>query len=346
MLRSCYRTKMKFTTDPAEVPTPVRWYFVDDTPNVRWLPYYTQFGSANWATHKMLGDYDPPGEVSPYMGDRPWYNGARPFPPGGSLLPCGDEASWENGVTYPWTPLLRNAAGTPLCCLAKPPSRLSASVSLSSTVFQNPACWPCPHPLPQKLSASPSGWNPAWTTPAVNLNQPFILKRVTTTTPCFWTARVFKNVVENLTGTFQPVDVLVSAFTQLIAGHWIWGWDVQLVQHNPPFALKVEWGGSGPLSADCCTLTPVPFRGTIPGGIPPMGPISLTCAGGPDYSIAGSLGKKAGISSPAFYHPSGPVLVSLGKTVGMSSAVSYAPAFAFSGVLNKTVGVSSLVTYP
>lgn len=373
-LRSCYRTLVRMSPDPAAPLVEIQWYFIDDAAHPRALPYYTRFASGNWAADKTCPQAWPGvGEDSPFPKDRPYLKGVRPFPPGGGALPCGTEAQWGGNITWPWTPIAVNPNGTPICCLAKPRGVLSARSSLTSVVFQNPPCWPCPHPLPKKLSATPSGWNPAWTIPAVNLNQPFILKRITTTTPCFWTARIFKSVVEQLTGTFQLVDVLVSAFTQFIAGHWIWGWDIQLVQHNSPFLVLVTWGGFGPLSADCCTLTSVPFQGTSPGGMPPMGPIGLMCAGGPDTTVSDRLSGMGSLSSVIHYRPavlfdrlagigSLDSIVSYFKPAGhynvtdtltgigsLDSAISYfkpPPNYSFADGLPSLGSISSVITYP
>lgn len=95
---------MRFSTDPAAPLVDVTWYFVDDSPPIPAvpLPFYTVFGSGNWAINKAQPEYDGLGEAYTDPGLRRWSNGHRPEPFPRVGYPCGTADQWENGVAYPW----------------------------------------------------------------------------------------------------------------------------------------------------------------------------------------------------------------------------------------------------
>jgi hypothetical protein len=50
LLRSCYRTQMRFFSEDGNNLVPVRWYFC--APEAEPLPFPTRFNSANWDSQK------------------------------------------------------------------------------------------------------------------------------------------------------------------------------------------------------------------------------------------------------------------------------------------------------
>lgn len=113
MVRSCYRTKMRFFTD-SNLETGVVWYF--SSPLAKPLPFPTRFGSGNWASEKdgWTGTGEVPGLP------RPWRDGSMP----GFLLGekfCGEESALREGVPISEFALRpQTIAGAPVCCVGLP----------------------------------------------------------------------------------------------------------------------------------------------------------------------------------------------------------------------------------
>lgn len=94
MIRSCYRTKMRFYPDRLDVETPVEWFFVDAaTP---WLKANNVFTSRNW----IDGTEDWPllGEVQGEA--RPWRDGSRVPAPLLHAALCGPADAFVSGVPF------------------------------------------------------------------------------------------------------------------------------------------------------------------------------------------------------------------------------------------------------
>jgi len=76
MLRSCYRTRMRFNTADPSDGYPVRWYFVDPPEGAGPLPVPSVFSSRNWRTYH--GAETDLGEVAGAY--RQWVNGSNFVP--------------------------------------------------------------------------------------------------------------------------------------------------------------------------------------------------------------------------------------------------------------------------
>jgi len=116
MLRSCYRTQMRFYPNRPDVLTDVVWSRVPDgTP---FVPFFNPFGSAIWDDpHEALDT--SLGEV--WQTPISWYNG-RPVATWPAAMPCGSAADWADGITYPPSPLQPIPPGyVPTCCTSTPP---------------------------------------------------------------------------------------------------------------------------------------------------------------------------------------------------------------------------------
>jgi hypothetical protein len=124
---------MRFSTDPAAPLVPIQWYFVDDIPLNRPqplpMPFYSAFGSGNWAEFKDgLYWFDGVGESTPDPAFRPWIPGNRPLWAvglDGRHGPCGTPDQWVNGVPWPWTPL----PPSPTCCQQVPEGAFALAFS-------------------------------------------------------------------------------------------------------------------------------------------------------------------------------------------------------------------------
>lgn len=110
VLRSCYRTEMKFWSN-SDVAIPVRWYWCK--PGAKVFPGHHRFGSGNWASKRE--NWPGVGEV---LGvPRPWDRG-EPLPLVTGQQQCGSLETFENGALFDGiehTP--RTNQGVPLCCL-------------------------------------------------------------------------------------------------------------------------------------------------------------------------------------------------------------------------------------
>lgn len=111
MIRSAYRTKMRFFSDSDE-ETPVEWYFA--APNAAALGLPTLFGSRAW-------EYTT--ELPPAVGEqnaRSWRGGLPPGTVGRGGL-CGSADQWANGALAS-DPLPATWPGTslPVCCTPSP----------------------------------------------------------------------------------------------------------------------------------------------------------------------------------------------------------------------------------
>lgn len=116
LLRSCYKTKMRFFRDTEDL-TNVEWYFVpDDSPLIGVV---TPFCSTNWCQEP--GPPDGIGEV-PF--DRAYSNG-NGNPGGQSGRRCGSPEVWLRGLSLPPpVPVVLDSAGRLACCLPRMPEVL------------------------------------------------------------------------------------------------------------------------------------------------------------------------------------------------------------------------------
>jgi hypothetical protein len=109
LLRSCYKTKMRFYRDDPTRLTKVRWFW--SPPGAGWYPHRHNFSSLNYT------DNPPPagslGEI--YGAGRPWYSGMVPGHYLGDHF-CGTPDQFENGALSTDDPLPVDRNGEPLCC--------------------------------------------------------------------------------------------------------------------------------------------------------------------------------------------------------------------------------------
>jgi len=114
LIRSAYRTKMRFYPDRPDIQTPVRWYFT--LPGAKPFPGFTVFGSFNWMESK---------NAWPLLGEvigapRPWSNGQAPGGQTGTSF-VGTLDNFVNGVPYPFPFLLpRLLNGVPVSLKPQP----------------------------------------------------------------------------------------------------------------------------------------------------------------------------------------------------------------------------------
>jgi hypothetical protein len=110
LLRSCYRTKMRFFSD-SDIETEVVWYFTE--PGAQVLPFYTRFASGNWATERV--EWPGVGEV--LFAPRPYSKGENPGRYFGERY-CGSPQHFAAGQPLPPArPVPVTRSGEPLCCL-------------------------------------------------------------------------------------------------------------------------------------------------------------------------------------------------------------------------------------
>lgn len=110
LVRSCYKTKMRFFRDRPDIETEVEWFFTE--PGAKFLPFRTAFNSANWWADKTIAPLL--GEISGAA--RPWRSGQPPAPYAGQS-PCGSAEQFLHGDAVPPSPPVeRLANGMPVCC--------------------------------------------------------------------------------------------------------------------------------------------------------------------------------------------------------------------------------------
>lgn len=111
VLRSCYRSRMRFDRNRPDLLVEVEWYF--SPPGAKVCPYPTAFGSRNYTDVKELPDLSL-GEVE--VTTR-WVSGLCPPAVTGQFF-CGDPAAAAVGVDLTGGPLepLDPFDGVPLCC--------------------------------------------------------------------------------------------------------------------------------------------------------------------------------------------------------------------------------------
>jgi len=108
MLRSCYKTLMRFPSGGGYVEIPVRWFFADDLP---WFVGKTPYASINYRGIKELPEQ---GEGEVVGATRQWVNGANPNPDcckrpkqfggmiAGGITPHWLDYGWEGGAGIEW----------------------------------------------------------------------------------------------------------------------------------------------------------------------------------------------------------------------------------------------------
>lgn len=95
LIRSCYKTRMRFSNDPEDQGSLVQWYWTE--PGAGRLPYPTGYDSRTW-------EYNEPwtwpvhGEI--LGGPRTFASGTRPTPAPATArpFPCGSPAQWSPAV--------------------------------------------------------------------------------------------------------------------------------------------------------------------------------------------------------------------------------------------------------
>jgi hypothetical protein len=110
VLRSCYRTRMRFDPSQPTKSSPVTWYFCPA--GALPLPVAHSFGSINWYGGSGLPDA-PIGELQ--SSPRPWSNGATPAEATGLVCPV-DQSLFLTGAPYLTTPKPTYPDGFPRIC--------------------------------------------------------------------------------------------------------------------------------------------------------------------------------------------------------------------------------------
>lgn len=131
-VRSCYRTKMRFSPDTDLVE--VRWYL--SPAGAPFLPRPTCFNSLNWATDgERDSDTGLAGEVPGEP--RPWSNGnTAGISRMGFKGSAGPDDYWLNGAPSPvWLPLELTSEGIPVACGGPPPPLPCYGPGLPATLY-------------------------------------------------------------------------------------------------------------------------------------------------------------------------------------------------------------------
>ena len=110
VLRSCYRTRMRFDPSQPTKSSPVTWYFCPA--GALPLPVAHTFGSINWYGGSGLPDA-PIGELQ--SSPRPWSNGAAPAEATGLVCPI-DQSLFLTGAPYLGTSKPTFPDGFPRSC--------------------------------------------------------------------------------------------------------------------------------------------------------------------------------------------------------------------------------------